>query len=163
MNHPLYQIFSVSVGWTQDGVDSRCHHHFKEMPKLNTSLSDMEEWVRWNWWPKYQPLAKLRIDNPTDITIDVRYVESEAWCLCWFSHWTWDIGLSDIEVRMSFHRFVFRRIDENRRLGREDGSGLMGADESYRWTGKRNQNGTPTPAPCTCQQCHDLGIKRIDH
>lgn len=163
MNDPIYQIFSISIAWTQDGVTDRCHHHFMEMPKHNTSLGDMEEWVRWVWWQRFQPLSKLKIDNPRDIEITVRYIESESWLITWFSHWTHDIGLSDAEVRASFQRFVFRRIDINRRLGRDDDHNLMGANESYRWTGKKTDDGDLTTPPCDCGGCRTLGIKRIDH
>lgn len=52
----------------------------------------------------------------------------DTWCLLWFSHYTYNTHLSDKELLESFRRYVFRKMVENRKAGREEEWGLMGAE-----------------------------------
>lgn len=96
----------------------------------------------------------------------------ETWCPDWFSHWTWDVGLSDEDVRESFHRYVIRMEIWGQQYGRMIGGiwypavCLMGAEDTWRWRGRKNDGGPndePTRPPCRCDSCKARGVVRIDH
>jgi hypothetical protein len=113
-----------------------------------------------DWWPKYT--AKLL--EPADVTITVTLKRRDVWCDGWFSHYTFDVGMSDADVIASFERYVERilysDLSENER-----GSLLMGAEDQWRWHGcvDGNPQGERTEAPCRCPKCKDQGLVRIDH
>jgi hypothetical protein len=180
----LYQQFSVRAhwseatertdlgpGWTKDLPPGRQWNGvtIERMYRESTTLEQAEDDARL-WWPKY--LAKNPKPDICDLTLSATYKQSEVWVISWFSHWTFDVGLSDRDVLESFERFVRRMENRIRRETYRDGDGiehspycLMGAEDRYRWRG-RAADGSPdpdSPPPCRCVQCKEQGVLRIDH
>ncbi len=187
----VYPIFDLRARWTQDMTDRGTNpapwqicglpaHRiwngcsWYEMPKLEESAgSDGWAIARESmaaWWSKYKVNEKNRDLNLADLRFTVTFQRWEVWCMQWFQHWTWDIGLSDEEVLESFGRYVFRtellnereRGHPNYRL--EPAYCLMGAEDRYRWRGSKT--GAPddrTDPPCRCPHCKEQGVVRIAH
>jgi hypothetical protein len=169
-----YPIYQINVRWSEDyPPDAE-----KRLPQVGlpagrfwngTGQHRMEredcdpEAVRAEiiaeWWPEY---AKKRL-APADLSVEVKLIQREVWCSGWFFHWTWDVGLSDPEVLVSFERYV-SRIQRSDRSETEIGSLLMGAQDRWRWTGRASGlPSEPTLPPCRCEGCKKLGIVRIVH
>jgi hypothetical protein len=130
------------------------------MEREDRPPEEIAEEVASEWWPKY---AETRPD-PADLTVEVTFKMRDTWCSGWFSHWTYDIGLSDADVLDSFHRYV-HRIQTSGRTESEVGGMLMGAEDCWRWHGcaTGEPQGETTPPPCRCKHCKSRGIVRIDH
>ncbi len=136
------------------------------MPKALSTFEEIAESKEREWWPVYQKKG----GNPADLSFSVTFQRWETWCLSWFEHWTWDIGLSESEVLASFERFVMRTEEANRRESklvngyRTEPYCLMGAEDRYRWKG--TTTGEPdeyTDPPCRCPHCKEQGVVRIGH
>ena len=185
-----YPIYSFVVKWTEDRSEatkdfvSPKHPNGYEMPpdKIRNSMhhtmmfkeelspKELELFFTEKILP--QIIEKHKALNICDISHKIRLVEYEVWVCEWFSHMTFDIGLSDTEVLASFERFVDRTLDKNRKLqiktGDEfAGKSLMGADDRWRWyannpDGSRNET-QDIPPPCRCVHCKNHGVIRINH
>ncbi len=183
-----YQIFSVHARWSRailhgldevglgpswfEGLPARRMWDTKqwyEMPREIVTFDEIVATALAEWWPDLKREEEDK--NLADLTIDVNFVRWETWCPGWFSHWTWDTGLSDAKVLGSFQRYVWRTEVANRREGKivdgylQEPYCLMGAENRIRWHGL--VTGEPcdgrTDAPCRCPICKKLGIIRIGH
>jgi len=187
----VYPIFHVKAKWSQDVTkkdgDMRERPAWQteglpegrlwngsgwdKMPKVKAvdgCISELTREVEEEWWPTYRGQhADL---NFADLKVTVTFRRWEVWCIEWFQHWTWDVGLADQEVLQSFDRFVDRTERLNRDEGKMvDGSWvepycLMGAEDRYRWHGTKT--GAPeerTDPPCRCPHCKEQGVVRIAH
>ena len=76
-------------------------------------------------------------------------IRREVWCDGWFSHYSFDVGMSDHEVLASFERYV-ERVLRSDLPEIENGGRLMGAEDRWRWHGCvtpiRRPNGPSRPA-----------------
>jgi hypothetical protein len=181
--HPgekAYPIYRITAHWSQatlPGAERRIHYVGKPpLPEGHswngTSWSKMEREERdpeaikaeltEQWWPQYA--EKNHLPEPADLEIGVTLARRDVWCNGWFSHWTFDVGLSDEEVLASFERYVDRILYSSRSED-EIGGLLMGAEDRWRWCGSVDgvRASRKTPPPCRCPECKKLGIVRIDH
>ena len=97
------------------------------------------------------------------MTITVKLLGHDVWCPGWFSHWTFDVGMSDRDVLDSFERYVDRILRSD--LPEAEKGSLMGAEDRWRWHGctDGDPQGERTDAPCRCPACKASGLVRIDH
>ena len=174
-----YPVYSVSVRWSEAYAPDAERRMFRPgLPPLSegrfwnsTGWDMMEredrdpaeiaaEIIR-EWWPQY---AAKKLREPADLTLEVKLLHRDVWCDGWFSHWTFDTGLSDEDVLASFERYV-ERILYSGRSENEIGGRLMGAEDRWRWHGctDGNPQGERTPAPCRCPCCKKDGLVRVDH
>lgn len=127
------------------------------MEKEDRPVEEIAAEITRDWWPQY---AAKRL-QPDDMTLTVELRERDTWCSGWFSHWTFDTGLSDTEVLSSFQDYV-DRIQFSDRSESEIGGLLMGAQDYWRLCA-HGPDGEQTPPPCRCKHCKAQGIVRIDH
>ena len=117
---------------------------------------------REQWWPAYA-IGKGLIE-PNNLTIVVTLHGHDVWCPGWFSHWTFDVGMSDADVLDSFERYVERILRSD--LSEAEKGSLMGrriaGDGMAAWMAIRRARRTEF-APCRCPACKALGLVRIDH
>jgi hypothetical protein len=179
-----YPIYVVRVRWseaTRPGCEDRTHRagapplpegrcwnstgwdRMEKEDRDTKAMEAMEAELLREWWPKYL-VTKKDIREPADVSIVVTLSHRDVWCDSWFSHWTFDVGMSDVEVLDSFQRYVWRVQDSNLSETLKGGM-LMGAEDHWRWHGcaDGNPQGERTPAPCRCPQCKKNGMVRIDH
>ena len=109
-------------------------------------------------------VVRRNVLNPADLSITVKFARCDVWCDGWFSHWTFDVGMSDQGVLASFDRYV-ERIQRSDLTETEKGSMLMGAEDHWRWHGciTGDPQSERTDAPCRCPCCKKQGRIRIDH
>jgi hypothetical protein len=185
-----YPIFDVRARWSRDfgnhNVETYGPKWFEGLPEgrlwdstgwskmpreeIVSRRSIMEEEER-VWWPEYKATDKMQEWNPADLTITVEFRRWETWCMSWFSHWTWDLGLDDGQVLQSFERYVDRTEQLNRKEGEvvnghfQEPYCLMGAEDRYRWHGRTVGKGDDeqTDAPCRCPCCKERGVVSVDH
>ncbi len=175
----IYPIFDARASWIEDidgrdfrpqdaeGLpDGRIRNRRSWYEMINAMTADKIADSIINkstkeWWPENQEKHKSR--NLTDLKITVEFKRWETWCLNWFHHWTWDIGLSDSDVLESFTRYVERTQQLNREEGKmvdgyfQEPYCLMGAEDRHRWRGDVEE------APCRCWRCKRRGVVTIDH
>jgi len=172
-----YPIYSVSVRWSEqkDGrefspawceglPDERFWNctGWDRMEREDVDPNAIAEQLQREWWPSYLE-KKATIHDPADLTIKVRLSHREVWCLEWFSHRSFDVGMSDEDVLASFERYVDRCEEAAQRQGAD--ALLMGAEDRWRWHGTETGDpaGERTPPPCRCPLCKQAGIVRIGH
>ena len=173
-----YPIYRIEARWTQaitaekdlpprftEGMPAgrfRNSAGWDVMEREERPVEEIAESRRLNWWPDY--VVKKNLQEPADLTITVKLLGREVWCAGWFSHWTFDVGMSDRDVLDSFERYVDRILRSNL-TETERGSILMGAEDRWRWHGCVNGDpqGERTNAPCRCPACKASGFVRIDH
>lgn len=175
-----YPIYDVRVRWSEAyAPDAECRIHRVGDPPLpegrfwnGTGWNVMErefrdptvlaEEITREWWPEYVERKALR--EPADMTVEVKLLRRDTWCDGWFSHWTFDAGMTNDEVLASFERYV-ERILYSGRPENEIGGRLMGAEDRWRWHGctTGDPQGERTEPPCRCEHCRQRGIVRIDH
>ena len=173
-----YPIYHIEIRWSEDyppeaenritrvGLPALPAGRFwngtgwDRMEREDCDLEAIRAEIITEWWPIYQ--AKRLA--PADLTVEVKLALRETWCSGWFSHWTFDVGLSNQAILTSFQKYV-DRIVWSERSEDEVGSLLMGAQDSWRWTGcvTGDPQGEKTPPPCRCEGCRKRGIVRIDH
>lgn len=168
MDEKKYAIYKTFALWDQDNLDYANSTGFSRMYKENPGIKSARQDAI-NWWEKYitVPHGFKKTEGPSLIDIGHELIdlscvfyELETWCLTWFSHFTYNIHLSDDELLVSFGSFVDRKLPLQRNLDtpkkyRDPGMKtycLMGAEETGRWKG-----------PCRCEHCAKYGIVRIDH
>lgn len=184
----VYQIYNITVSWTEDANPNPEYEYsdwqkyssgriknstsVQQMYKEETTLEQAQQKAR-QWWINYiftkvgyhdkVPLAEK---NPELLELRVEFLEWETWCLTWFSHYTYNVHLSDEELLDSFSRYISRMAYEDSivsqgpncwayQQAKKDGKYLhclMGAEDKWRWKG-----------PCRCDNCIRFGITRIDH
>ena len=194
-NEVAYPIYDIKVKWTEDG-DCHCkgkgcvnckdlpkgkranatssHKIYKEEKSIEELLSETKK-----WWEKFI-IKKDNTVNPSTPEITIEFIRFETWCLDWFCHKTFDTGQLDAEVLNSFHKFVRRMEDLNRKEGEmvpysdgsisywQDAYCLMGAEDRWRWRGIIIDDGEgeydyDDPPPCRCKYCKEQGVIRINH
>jgi len=182
-----YPIYRVRTRWAQDALEeygNRCPQQtwglpegrlwngiscWDRMPKGGDERALAHE-ILTAWWPKHKASEKYRDLHVTDLRFSVTFRRWEVWCLDWFQHWSWDVGLSNQEVLQSFGRYVDRTEQLNRREGKivngrwQEPHCLMGAEDRLRWHG--TVTGEPderTDPPCRCPHCKEQGVVRIAH
>jgi hypothetical protein len=130
------------------------------MERTPRSGFDITEDIERVWWPKY----KVKLLQPADLTVTVHPLGNDVWCAGWFSHWTFNVGLTDREVLESFERYI-DRVQQSGWSESEIGGTLMGAEDRWRWHGcmTGDPQGEKTTPPCHCECCKKNGIIRIDH
>src|SRR5208337_3586357 len=114
---PKFPIYRVDIRWSEEYKKGQerfpDRFHIPTLPEdrywNHTGWDIMErepkgtlaiaEEIRQGWWPGY---AERKLNKPNDIAIVVEFKKEDTWCEGWFSHWTFDIGLSDQEVLDSF-------------------------------------------------------------
>ncbi len=176
----VYPIYDVRVRWSEAYAPDAEHrmHRVGEPPLpegrfwngcgwnvMERELRDpsvFAEEIAREWWPKYVEKKALR--EPADMTVEVKLLRRDVWCDGWFSHYTYDTGMSDEDVLASFERYV-ERIMYSGQPESWIGGRLMGAEDRWRWHGcvAGNPQGEQTPPPCRCPQCKAAGLVRIDH
>lgn len=152
------------LAWTKGLPEGRFWNHtgWDTMEREDRSLMSFRDEVIGEWWPKY--VEKKQLQGYANLTVEVKLVRREVWCDGWFSHWTFDTGMSDEQVIASFERYVERilysGLPEN-----EIGGRLMGAEDYWRWHGcvTGDPQGERTPPPCRCEHCKAQGVVRIGH
>ncbi len=148
-----YPIFRFEAHLKYDGVDSDycgSSRMYQETPSPEQLIKDMNEW--WLGFLNKEPLG----DNKTPIIqkhpilyhLRVKVIEYEAWCIRWFSHYTYVDGRSDDELLQSFYRFRSRKLAPHFK----EEYCLMGAEDIWRIV-----------SPCHCKECKKLGITHISH
>ena len=190
-NERAFAIFSVTLKWTEDHEGgerpngTQSYRMYRDHPGDEMVLADARLWWAYQLGKPASSFKEgspiLRDLHPRDVRIDVKFVRHEVWCIGWFDHWTFDLGLSDAKVLASFQHFVFRMEDLNHRETRyvkNDKTGythpiapycLMGAEDNWRWHGVKDDiagNGTSdehTPPPCRCKHCRAASVVRINH
>jgi hypothetical protein len=176
----LYPIYSVGVRWSEGyppGAEWRMHRvgvpplpagrfwnstGWERMEQDDRPAVNLATEIREQWWPGYCQTKKLL--KPADLLVTVRLNRREVWCDGWFSHYSFDVGMSDQEVLASFARYV-ERVLYSGRPENEIGGRLMGAEDRWRWHGcvSPDPQAERTEPPCRCPGCKAAGLVRIDH
>lgn len=165
-NYPKYPIYQFSATWNQDGFKNKStsfSRMYKCDPGISGARQDAIEWFeRMVDSKECFDGTMLKDKNPQLISLQVKLIGNESWCLTWFSHYTHNIHLSDSELLASFDEFVGEKMLLNVHNGHHatdmvmDNKApyycLMGADDRWRWKG-----------PCRCDKCVEYGVTRIDH
>ena len=174
----LYPIYRVNVRWPESyppGAEQRIVRPnlpplpagrfwnstgWYTMERVERPVEALVEQIVTEWWPRYCK----RLLEPGEPCWEVYLVARDVWCSGWFSHHTFDVGLSDDDVLLSFERYV-TRIEHSTLSESERGGLLMSAEDRWRWHGCVNGDprGERTPAPCRCEHCKKAGLIRIDH
>jgi hypothetical protein len=149
MGELKYPIYSISVTWSQGDYQNNGTSYrrmYKEKVTLEQVTKDTLEW--WSTYVNNHILVEGMFlkDRQLILTnIEVKYVEEESWCSSWFSHYTYNIELSDEELERSFATFVDRKLQDKNYC-------LMGAEDGWR-----------RKKPCRCEGCQKLGRVLITH
>jgi hypothetical protein len=174
-----YPIYRVGVQWSQSAERSADVVRFPTgSPESERRVTESTGWytmkqaevdpasiiheAKHEWWPKF--CRQKRLPEPDDPIVVVKLLWHDVWCPAWFSHWTFDVGMSDEAVLASFERYV-RRIEASDLSEEMKGGILMGAEDRKRWHGTLtgDPRGQRTPPPCRCPQCKKLGVVKIAH
>lgn len=165
---------------------SKNHTNFYVMFKEEQTPEQLKAYME-DWWEHYKIKQKERAEDP-DVPelgnkfpglveppiMSAKLARHETWCLTWFSHYTFDVGQTDEQALASFEKFVSRMEFFNEVNGHHFGPNpensknyycLMGAEDRYRWRGRRDDNPSDesVPPPCRCAGCKKRGVIRIDH
>ena len=163
---PKYPIYRFTVEFDNKEYNTSCTQMFRECLTSNEALAHLTQFMQ-------TVMTRERIwDNGASYTLQnlgLRVTKMawetagcETWCIVWFNHYTFDIGLSDEEVLASFERYVQRNIPYAMgeyesyevycsRVPAEKGVSLMGAQDRWRWK------------LCRCPDCEKRGVVTIDH
>ena len=111
-----YAIYRTVAQWNQANLDHENGTSFSRMYKENPGISGARQDAI-NWWEEYvrKPYGFRVTDGPSLeeigyelLSLECRFVEMESWCLDWFSHYTFNIHLSDKEliITLKIHIFI---------------------------------------------------------
>ncbi len=140
-----------------DGETSNISEHrmFREAPDPDMLDRELEAWVD----------IGLRHERPSGAFLErgavveqqeATFLHDETWCQAWFSHTSLNVRLSDDDLRADFFRYISRETARGRKRFPDDPrmwtSGLMGAEEIWRWAG-----------PCRCEHCVRREVVKIGH
>ena len=108
-----YPIYRIDARWTQAITNERdLPFRFTEglppgrlrnctgwdwMDGEVRPIADILDEKRRIWWPGY--LADGKVPNAADLVLNVTLHGHDVWCSGWFNHWTFDVGMSDADVR----------------------------------------------------------------
>jgi len=172
MDEKRYPIYGITITWEEDDENGKRKENgtgFERMYREDPGLDGAKSLAR-KYWSKYRQV-KSRSDGMTLMEknarlkeLKVEFMGEETWCLTWFSHFTYNVHLSNQELLESFADFVDRKQRENVEHGhfrteanyQNKQAGryycLMGAEDHWRWKG-----------PCRCRHCVKFRLTRIDH
>jgi hypothetical protein len=160
----IYPKYSIGVSFTE-GSSSPTGTDWTTMFREPRTTQDIINELQTIWWPNY--IKKHQDSN--DPRFDVQFIGNDTWCINWFNHWTFDIGLTDEQILESFSNYVGRikcaneyiryNDDSNLLNGREDFFCLMGAEDRWRWHGENEHD----QSPCQCIHCKGQKLIRIGH
>jgi hypothetical protein len=102
-----------------------------------------------DWWDNLIKSEKYKDTEFLDAVPAGKLEYKAPWCLTWFCHQTFDIGLTDEEYLESFYDYVNTTKNQ-----------LMGAEDRWRWHGENNDRQNPV---CRCEHCKKHGLIRIGH
>ena len=179
MGHPEYPIYTVRFRWPDPAatsIDDGMNGTTSSIMLREPNISEINRIA----FVQAERLCEEKNIALEDMAVTVELSHYEEWCCTWFSHWTFDIGLSDADVLASFASFVDRTMQYNRenqiRHETQDGHVfysdprcLMGAEDIWRWTARSGGTsiigcGESTgEAPCRCEGCRAHGAVSIDH
>jgi len=171
-----YSIYNVEAKWSEgigdrnvSGFPDRCFDGspdgriwngtgWYDMPREPKTIDEIAHLAQEEWWPKYKVSGARNLDDLADLKITVEFKREEVWCLSWFAHWTWDVGLDDSQVLESFTQYV-------ERTQLLDDFCLMGAEDRYRWKGSTTgkEGAEETDPPCRCPCCKERDVIIIGH
>ena len=180
MDEKKYAIYNISAKWTHDFVLPEFSKNgdgtsFNIMLKEDPGISGANQKAM-NWWekrikephrnyPKNEVFPTMEEANVQLLELRAKFVRKETWCGTWFSHYTFNIHLSDDELLVSFASFIDRMMPFEKNLEQWHSPNLdketkakletyclMGAQDNWRWKG-----------PCRCKDCIAQGVVRIDH
>ena len=146
MKEKKYVIYSTGAAWKQDGLDYNNGTGFSKMYKDDPGIAKVRQEAM-IWIDELLSRDKYKDKNCELIYLSCRFVEKETWCCSWFNHYTYNVHLSDAELRQSFSEFVDRKKYKS-----GNDHALMGAEDRYRWS-----------EPCRCEHCVKRGVVNIDH
>ena len=162
MKERKYPIYQIGAKWDQDnfkGNGTSYSRMYRDDPGDMAYIDAVNWWVNMLITPKRDGVSLIE-RHPKLISLHCEFVGYEAWCLGWFSHYTYNTHLTDEELLASFDQFVWEKSPLQRNLDlpseyRDPNIGtycLMGAEDRWRWEG-----------PCHCEHCKAQGVTRIDH
>ncbi len=167
MEEKKYQVLQFNFIWREkqaDGQEIENGTCFDRMLKVEVDEAELPSTID-EWWQRY--LEGYLEKNPGRVILErtkstVKDKGRHAWCLSWFSHFTYNTGLDDGELIASFENYVREVERHNEAHGHYDAFindadrdsyiCLMGAEDRWRWEG-----------PCRCEHCKKAGVVRIDH
>ena len=109
-----FPIYRIKVQWSEaypPGAEEHIHRagqpplpegrfwngtSWDVMEREERPVGEIVEERRRKWWPEYVEHKKLL--ETGDLTITVTLLGRDVWCPGWFSHWTFDVGLSNRDV-----------------------------------------------------------------
>lgn len=150
---PIYRIetrlkYDGTIGDSDYIAGSRM---YKNEPTHKQLIADLKKW----WQDLLNEPRTCQDDkrpiierNPMLLELKISYVEHEAWCIRWFSHYTYIKGRTDEELKQSFYRFIERK----KPLHFQEKYCLMGAEDYWRHK-----------EPCHCKECRKAGVTHIAH
>jgi hypothetical protein len=168
MEENKYQVLQFSFHWRErhaDGKEIENGTCFDRMLKEEVHEAEFPAAIE-EWWKCY--LEGYLAKYPDRVILErtkgtVKDLGRFAWCLTWFSHFTYNTWLDDDEILASFENYV-REVTrhnevhghfDNMMTNKDDRDSyicLMGAEDRFRWKG-----------PCRCEHCQTAGVVRIDH
>lgn len=173
-NYQAFSIYTFNFKWVQDGKQDPNYPKWHEgLPSgriFNSSsytLMFKEELTQDQLQFEIDKIKKSimeseKFHNVDNLECTKTSLKYEVWAGEWFSHRTFDLGLSDEEVLQSFEEFVQRYEHMQDHLPGnpypENYHCLMGAEDRWRWRGQDD-----SPAPCRCEGCTKYGVIRINH
>ena len=139
-----FPIYQINIFWSESyppGAEDRIHRSdrlplpdgrfwnntgWDKMYPEDRDPEEIKAELLRDWWPKYVEEKKLL--EPANLSVTVTLKRRDVWCEGWFSHWTFDVGMSDQDVIASFERYV-ERVQRSNLTETEKGSMLMGAED----------------------------------
>ena len=148
-----YPIYKFHARWNQDDFEGNSNGSnimYRDEPSPLQLARDLTKWWRQILTRKGMGSDKTPLveKNPKLLELGIEFYEYESWCISWFNHYTFNIELTDEEIKRSFHAFVQRKLPDHNR----EKYCLMGADDTWRWS-----------EPCRCKHCVKLGKVTINH
>lgn len=161
-NYQTFPIYSFNIEWKEkleNGKFSKNATHHTIMYKEEQNNELLQKVID-KFLVELSEKKKVK-----DIVSKVELIRFETWCITWFSHYTFDLGQTDKEVKDSFEEYVKRHEHyQNSIHFKEGGICLMGAEDRYRWhSHKDNEEEDYEQVPCRCIFCKEQGILRINH
>lgn len=121
INDKKYQVYLISARWDQNDFKNN-GTSFRRMYKKEVTdgfvKKESESW--WNNYVNEKELykkGKLKDYNPILKELKVEFLERSNWCLTWFSHYSYNIELSNKDLLKSFRNFVLEKQIQNERNG----------------------------------------------
>ena len=166
--YPVYPIYTIRYRWPQEGKNCPNGTNGTSATVMLREPSPTE--IAGKAMERAILLAEENNVACDEVDVVVEFDRWEEWCCHWFNHYTWDTGLSDADVLLSFDRYVWRieRLNMHNPHYTESGYKydevcLMGAEDRWRWRGANDDNDDQTDPPCRCKHCKEQGVVRINH